>query len=160
MITGIVALEQSQGIGYKGSMPWPHLNDDLKFFKEKTLGNIVVMGRKTWESIGSKNLPSRVNIVISSLPVLNCHKSFINTKDVIPYCQNIFPTKEIFIIGGRTIYDKFLPVIDKFYITEIEKTFVCDTYFNYNFVKDKYKNIKIVSSYTTPVPFSIKEYSI
>ncbi|MCV6900975.1 dihydrofolate reductase, partial [Escherichia coli] len=53
-------------MGYKGGLPWPHNSEDMKWFKESTRGDVVVMGRKTWESIGKKPLPKRKNIIISS----------------------------------------------------------------------------------------------
>jgi len=65
MIKCIVAVDQGQGIGFNGSMPWPTLKEDLSWFKEKTLDHIVLMGSNTYRSLG-KNLSNRINIVISS----------------------------------------------------------------------------------------------
>ena len=65
MINCLVAVERNQGIGFEGQMPWPRLKGDMSWFREKTTDQIVIMGRKTWESIGGKNLPNRINIVIS-----------------------------------------------------------------------------------------------
>lgn len=140
MIGCLVAVDKNQGIGFNGSIPWPRLTGDLKWFKETTLNNIVIMGRKTWDSIGSKNLPGRINIVLSRNNIADCHKSFNNHKDALEFCTLKFPEKNIYIIGGAAIYEQYMDVIDKFYITEVDSKYKCDTFFNLTYVR---KNCKI-----------------
>ena len=158
MINGIVAVEKNHGIGFNGSMPWPRLYNDLRFFKEKTLDQIVVMGRKTWESIGSKPLPNRINLVLSNSTIhgANC---FSNKADwLLDYCRIFYPYKEIYIIGGSAVYQHYLPKINKFYITEINQSYECDTFFNMNYIQDNFKNVKELVQYTDPINYTIKEY--
>jgi dihydrofolate reductase len=65
MINAVVAVERDQGIGFEGSMPWPHLSKDLQWFKKLTSNQIVIMGSTTWKSLGCKPLPNRINVVLS-----------------------------------------------------------------------------------------------
>lgn len=160
MINCIVAVDKGQGIGYKNSMPWPHLPGDMTWFKQQTMNNIVIMGRKTWESLGCKNLPNRINIVISRLPVQGCHQSFNSTEAALSYCKKLFAAKEIYVIGGGIIYEQFLPSIERFLITEIEEQYECDVFFDIEYVKNKFIKEKIISTFNDPIKYTIKEYSL
>lgn len=162
MIGCLVAVDKNQGIGFNGSIPWPRLTNDLKWFKQITLGNVVIMGRKTWESIGSKNLPGRINIVLSRNNIPDCHKSFSITNDALEFCKTKFPDKDIYVIGGATIYQQYIDVIDKFYITEIDETYTCDTFFNLTYVQKNCKICKKLHHFekTLETPsYTINEYS-
>lgn len=107
-------------------MPW-HLPKDFKWFKEKTLGNIIAMGRTTYNSIG-RALPKRLNIVLSRNPELRLQDAFIgNFETVLSYFKE--SNIEVFVIGGSEIYRQFLPYADRLYITHIEHEFEGDTYF-------------------------------
>lgn len=126
-ISMIAAMAKNRAIGLEGDMPW-HLPDDLKFFKAKTTGKPVVMGRKTFESIGSKPLPNRPNIVISR-----------NTDLVIPgvqvyhsieaALQALQLEEEVVIIGGGQLYQEMLSQADRLYITLIDAHIEGDTFF-------------------------------
>lgn len=118
MIIGIVAIAKSFAIGKDGKLPW-HYSADLKFFKETTSGNVVVMGTNTWRSIG-KALPNRLNIVLSrsreiDLPVnvIGLH-SIDEVVELSKYCE-----RDIYIIGGAKIYEAFSDVIDKWVVTDV-----------------------------------------
>ena len=119
----IAAIDRKNGIGLNGSIPW-NITEDMQYFKEITSGHTVVMGRKTYESIG-KPLENRRNIIISS--------SFIaENKDieVITDPKEIFKLDgKIFIIGGSNIYKFFINYADKMFITQIEADFKCDSFF-------------------------------
>lgn len=123
----IVALsERDNGIGFEGKMPW-HLTDDLKEFKRITMGSTIVMGRKTFESIG-KPLPGRENIVVTKSKewkypgVTICND--LNSLFTLP-----FKTEEIFIIGGAEIYKQTLNDVENLYITMVKGEFTSDTFF-------------------------------
>ena len=125
-ISLIVAMASNQAIGLNNKMPW-HLSADLKKFKQITMGSPILMGRKTFESIG-KPLPGRSNIIISrntSYHQQDC-LVFNTINDAVAACQQ---GEEIFIIGGATLYESMLPLADKLYLTEIHKTFDADTFF-------------------------------
>ena len=121
MIIGMVAIAENFAIGRGGKLPW-HYSADLKFFKQTTTGNTVVMGRKTFESIG-KPLPNRLNIVISrsskieSRPNLIVIKSIAETIALSQYLKG-----DLFIIGGAEIYQSFAGTVQKWIVTEIPET--------------------------------------
>lgn len=125
-ISIIVAMASNQTIGLNNKMPW-HLSADLKNFKKITLGSPILMGRKTYESIGHP-LPGRDNIIISRNPEYKQQGCLVfNTiEDAISACSKY---KEIFIIGGATFYKAMLPKANFLYLTHINKEFDGDTFF-------------------------------
>ena len=160
MIKCIVAVDQGQGIGLNGSMPWPTLKKDLSWFKEKTLDHIVLMGSNTYRSLG-KSLPNRINVVISSQLHPKADFTFTDPIDAIKTLKERY-NKDIYIIGGQKIYDSLQHLVETFYITEIDYQYKCDTFFNLKFVKENFNNVeeieKINSTETTP-SYTIKEYT-
>lgn len=133
-ISMIAAMANNRVIGANNAMPW-HLPADLKHFKKVTLGKPIVMGRKTYESIG-KALPGRLNIVISSASdytlddatvVNSCEQAVQVATEHL--AQQTSQTPELMIIGGGTIYKHFLPLCHRLYLTHIDLTVNGDTYF-------------------------------
>lgn len=125
MITLIAACSKNRVIGKDGTLIW-HIPEDLKRFKKLTLGNPIVMGRKTYESIG-KPLPGRTNIILTrdkNFKVENC-LVYNKISDVL----EIFEKNNIFVIGGGEIYKQFLDRSDRIELTLIHKNFDGDTYF-------------------------------
>lgn len=130
-ISIIAAIGKNNEIGKKGDLPW-NMPKDLKHFKEKTLGHTVIMGRKTFESIG-KPLPKRKNIVITKNKEWK-HKSvetFDSLDKAIKYCEGAeAENSEVFIIGGGEMYKQAIEIAHKLYITKIDYTdSEADTYF-------------------------------
>lgn len=126
MISIIVAIASNNTIGSANSMPW-HLPEDFRHFKQVTMGKAVIMGRKTYESIG-RPLPGRRNIVITrntALHIEGCEMAS-SLDEAIALCN---PTEENFIIGGGEIYRQAMPLADKLYITHIAAEFEGDTRF-------------------------------
>lgn len=129
----IAAMARNGVIGKNGKMLW-HLPGDLKRFKKLTTGHIVIMGRKTYESIG-KPLPNRTNIIVtgkvdykaSQVVIVHSFEEAISRARQISECHS--PLKHIFIIGGAKIYEQALSVADEIYLTSIEQSFEGDTYF-------------------------------
>lgn len=126
MISIIVAHTRDFVIGKDGGIPW-HLPKDLAFFKKTTVGSTVIMGRKTFESIG-RALPNRKNIVITS------NDSFVVPDGVIK-CSSLEDAIKMvgndnaFIIGGGTIYQHAIKFVDRLYITVVDANIEGDTYF-------------------------------
>ena len=122
----IVATDRNWAIGNKGNLLC-HIPGDLKYFKEKTIGKTVVMGRKTLESLpGGRPLPGRDTIVLSK--TLESGEGFTVCKDVeevVRICEG----KEVYICGGETVYRQFAPYCDTLYITRIDEEFEADAYF-------------------------------
>lgn len=148
----ITAMTYENVIGKNGKLPW-HLPDDLKYFKEKTLHHSIIMGRKTYESIGKK-LSNRNSII------LTYNELFID-KDV-QVAHNIDDAvrmatetdNEPFIIGGEKIYNVFLPIVDKLYITYIHKSYDGDVFFP-SFDKENFN--EVFSNKLSEMTFSILE---
>lgn len=123
----IAAVDKNQLIGNRGEIPWK-LPADLKYFKETTMGAPVIMGRKTFESIGFP-LPGRKNIIMTknkNYTAEGC-KVVHSKREVLN--DFLEKDKEAFIIGGAEIYRIFLPYSKKLYLTIIEHEFSGDTYF-------------------------------
>jgi dihydrofolate reductase len=118
MIIGIVAVDRNLAIGKGGKLPW-HYSADMKFFKETTIGNTVVMGRHTWLTI-KKPLPDRLNVVLSNQLDQPAQDSLVVLSDaqsVLSLARSI--TGHLFIIGGAKVYESFLPHIERWIVTEI-----------------------------------------
>ncbi|HEX2926630.1 MAG TPA: dihydrofolate reductase [Ruminiclostridium sp.] len=125
MISMIWAMGRNNALGCKNRMPW-HIPADFAYFKRITMGKPVIMGRKTFESLG-KPLPGRINIVISRDTGYKPEGCIaVNSIDeAIGYIGQ----EEAFIIGGAEIYRAFLPIADKLYVTEIYEEFEADAFF-------------------------------
>ncbi|HXB13635.1 MAG TPA: dihydrofolate reductase [Bacteroidia bacterium] len=127
IISLVAAASDNNVIGINNTLPWK-MPADMKFFKNLTMGHIVIMGRKTFESMDNKPLPGRINVVISR------KKNFsTNGCTVLDSLAEAFTKfgdqKEVFIIGGSQIFNTSLPQADKIYLTRIHHTFNGDSYF-------------------------------
>jgi dihydrofolate reductase len=120
MIIGIVAIARNFAIGKGGKLPW-HYSADLKFFKQTTSGNAVVMGRKTFDSIG-KPLPNRLNLVLSrNKEIENSQVIVLRNQTEVPELAK-YLKGDVFIIGGASIFREFADLIDQWLVTEIPET--------------------------------------
>lgn len=129
-VNAILAMDMNGGIGKNNSLPWPHSHQDMNWFKRNTIGGVVVMGRKTWESLGSKKLPNRKNIVITNSQVSGDPDEiyFGEMEKVLQVIQNDNPEKTIWVIGGADIYRQALPFCGKLYLTKFKQEYECDSY--------------------------------
>jgi dihydrofolate reductase len=137
----IVAICENNGIGYNNSLPW-NIKEDLKIFSKLTRGNnnnAIIMGRNTFESLPNNFLPKRDNLILSSSIIIdekredNIIKTFDNINSIIKFC-NSKNYQEVWIIGGQLIYESFLRknIVNKLFITKINKKYLCDKFFYYN----------------------------
>ena len=118
MITGIVAVDKNGAIGKGGKLPW-HYSADMKFFKETTTGNAVVMGRKTWLTL-KKPLPNRVNIVLSRKAEIEAQDSVVVLREVdtvLALAKTL--DCDLYVIGGEQVYGSFLPHIARWIVTRV-----------------------------------------
>ncbi len=125
MIAIIVAFAKTQVIGNKGCIPWK-IKGEQKRFKELTTGNVVVMGRRSYEEIG-KPLPNRTTIVVSRTKKFegeNCY-----TVSSLREALELAGDRDVYISGGARLYEEALPIVEKMYITEIDCEIDGDTYF-------------------------------
>lgn len=148
MIKAIVACDTEMGIGKNGTLPWPANKEDLKKFKEKTTGHVVVMGSKTWDDpFFPGPLKDRINVVISSNPDKYFEEGAqhaLSSCD-INYIKQIAKDKDIWIIGGASIYSQFSEHIEELHLTNIPGYFGCDTFLDIDI-----DDFTIVNSNITP----------
>ncbi len=125
-ISLIVAIAENNVIGKNNDLIW-HLPDDLKHFKSNTKGHTIIMGRKTFESIGSKPLPKRENIVISRSPQSPVEGVLFTTS--LQEALKLSTDREPFIVGGAEIYRQSMDIVDVMEITRVHESFEGDTFF-------------------------------
>ena len=124
MIIFVWAEDEKGAIGKDGGLPWK-LPNDMKFFKETTTGHTVLMGRKTFESMGNRPLPNRQNLIMTRQ--LDYQADGVT---VVHHLDDIVGNNEdIYVIGGSEIYKQFMPVVDVLWQTKIAGDFDGDTFF-------------------------------
>ena len=117
-LIGIVAVDRMGAIGRGGALPW-HYSADLKFFKERTVGNVCVMGRRTWGSL-RRPLPDRLNVVLSRGPEIDSRPGVVVLRDaqsvlsLAPYLS-----RDVYVIGGAEVFRAFAPVIEEWIVTRV-----------------------------------------
>lgn len=127
-ITLIAALSDNHVIGHDGKIPW-RLPEDMKLFKRLTTGNTVVMGRKTYESMG-KPLPNRNNIVLSSSLLASSSQGIIVCKTLEDALRVAEPfNKEVFMIGGSKVYEQSLSLAQRMYLSYVQGNYEGDAFF-------------------------------
>lgn len=140
MISIIVATDAMGGVGKDNDIPWMgQFPEDMKFFKKTTNNGIVVMGNNTWNSLpqAHRPLPNRYNIVVTSMYKDSQSKSqsvMIPSDDfsVVHQIQSLHEESDIFIIGGPTLWNSTLSIVDRIYITKIPGDYNCDVFFQPN----------------------------
>lgn len=166
MINIIVAVDQNEGIGKDGKLPWPKIPSDMKRFRDLTKNSVVIMGRKTYDSIG-KPLKGRFNIVLTS----NAHKHtnrenivFSNDFTEALNCARVASLEaccDIFIIGGASIYKHYMPIVGRVMMTTVSDSYDCDTFFpfdtmhRYDWIPEELR-IPNLAFHKDPVPSSFK----
>ena len=129
MINAIFAADSQGGIGKNGSLPWPKNSEDLRWFKQNTVGHIVVMGGNTWrDPLMPKPLPGRINVVITSQTVdtegvIVYNKDY---KECLRELQSQHPDKDIYIIGGASLFNDTRDLIERVVLTRFTESYDCD----------------------------------
>lgn len=129
MIIGLFAIDDGNGIGIDGRLPWPHNKDDMKWFKSTTEQQIVVMGKNTWNSCDMpKPLPGRLNILVTNKFIENPHIEQFrgDIPEALTLIKDSNPDKNIFVIGGVNVLLQARPVLEKLYITRIPGEYQSD----------------------------------
>lgn len=129
MIAIIAAMAENCVIGRDGKIPW-HLPEDMKRFRELTMGQIVVMGRRTWEEIGEP-LPGRVTCLVSASCDIQQENMFTvsSLPEAVRQAERMYPERHIFLCGGASIYQEGMRLADRIYLTVLDRTVEGDTYF-------------------------------
>ncbi|AMO25830.1 dihydrofolate reductase [Bacillus phage Thurquoise] len=135
-ISLIAAIGKNNEIGLDNELLW-RCKEDFDWFKKQTYNKPVVMGRKTYESIG-KPLPHRINIVLSRDESYDPHESVLVLPSVAAVFSELKKYREVMIIGGANVYKQFMPFANRLYLTELDKEFEADSFFP-SFVKGDYR---------------------
>lgn len=140
-LTSIVALNEDGAIGAGNALPW-RIRSDLRFFRQTTVGNVVIMGRRTFDSLG-KCLPERQNIVVTHRFALfpgtdtcQCSGGIVEALSLADRLSSR-PRREVYVIGGASMYEQFAPYVDRYLITEVRKAVpAADTFFDRSIIGD------------------------
>ena len=160
ILSAIAAMAANRTIGVNGDLPW-RIPEDFKFFKDKTSGHIMIMGRKTFESLGGA-LPKRLHVVITRQKDYEPEGAhvFATIAEAIEFSQQQTDSgawpEEVFIIGGGEIYKQMLDSTDRIYLTEIQKDVDGDTKFP-EFSDDDFEETERTHR-SQPVPFDFVTY--
>lgn len=145
----IVAMAKNRTIGVNNTLPW-RCPEDLKHFKTLTMGHHMIMGRKTFDSIG-KPLPGRITVVVTRNTGLNIEGCLMahSLEQAIAKCTE---DEQVFIVGGAELYAQAMPLVDTLYITEIQQDVEGDAHFP-EFARDEWKEVsRELRAQETPQP--------
>lgn len=156
VVAHIAAMAENRVIGRSGGMPW-HIPEDFKFFKETTMGHAMIMGRKTWDSIG-RVLPGRITILVTKNARFKAPDGALVTSSISAAIALCDAKKdewghECFIVGGGEIYKESLPIIDRIYLTLVHQKVDGDTYYP-EFSTTEFRQIKNEPHLEGAVPFT------
>ncbi len=159
ILSQVAAMARNRVIGKDNKLPW-HLPEDMKFFREITKGHILILGRKTFESLG-KPLKGRLHLVVTRQPLKSTDPLVIYVDSVSSALEEIKKVasqwpEEIMIIGGGEIYRQTLSQTDRIYLTVIEKDFEGDAHFP-EFSDHEFKLVD-QKQHSDPLPFSFRIY--
>lgn len=164
MLRLIVATSPEGIIAIDGKMPW-HITEDLKRFKRYTVNNICIYGRKTLESIG-RVLPNRINYIISNTLTLDDIQKYNTKKDIVEVYKEIdiaiakatayYPNKDIYIIGGKSIYDACWRIVEEVELTVINKEYI--TYKGEDILRIEFNNFNDLFSLKNRIRTEYAEY--
>lgn len=160
-LSHIVAVSQNDVIGVNNDLPWD-IPEDMKFFRDKTKGKALIMGRKTYESVGHP-LPNRLSVVVTRQKDYKVDSPLVviqpDIKSAIEFCRSQVAKygDEVFIIGGGEIFKETMAVVDVIYLTRIHKDFAGDI--KYPLVDPKKFALVEQRDRQEPVPFSFLTYS-
>ena len=154
MIKAIMAIDEMGGISKGQSMPWPKNSIDLKWFKENTINNVVVMGRKTWDDpFMPTPLKSRINVLITNKDnkLIKGADYYLsgNINNQIKNIQSKYIDKDIFIIGGSEIINLTFDLIEQFYLTRIYGNYNCEKFIDITSIENNMKMIKKINGDST-----------
>jgi dihydrofolate reductase len=145
MIVAIFAVDEESGIGKEGKLPWSMIKEDMKWFKENTQDQVVVMGKKSWDSPDMlKPLPKRHNVVFTNnFFDFNVEQIKGDVCESLKLLESQHPNKTIFVIGGANIIAQSVPVLDKILLTRVPGTYDCDTFIPLDDILPKFNLINV-----------------
>ena len=139
MIRAILACDDEWGIGKDGDLPWPHNPADLKWFKECTTGGVVAMGKSTWDSLPTKPLPNRNNVIVTSSEMDKSGPYHFLTFDQAPsHLKSMAKLQDVWVIGGAQLVNGLLSHIDEIWLSRIKGTYNCDVFLPRELIETTY----------------------
>jgi len=156
MINAIFACSFGGGLGNNGSIPWKLDKRDMAWFKEKTMNQVVIMGKNTWNDPKMpKPLPGRICYVVTSedMPRVNTISGDIVGK--IAEIEREYPDKDVFIIGGKQLLEQCRPILDNIYLTYVKQTHWCDTRINLTDYLDGYRISTVIPTEDNALTFTV-----
>jgi|SRR6056300_288025 dihydrofolate reductase len=141
MIRAILACDEEWGIGREGGLPWPNNSDDLKWFKETTMGSVVAMGRNTWDSLPNKPLPGRNNVVVTSRLDEDYDKGgyhCMKFENAAIELVNMNRLQNVWIIGGSQLFIGLIDILDEIWLSRISGKYNCDTFLPGTLIQEKF----------------------
>lgn len=154
MFSIIAAIGKNRELGNRGGLVF-HIREDMKFFKETTMGREVVMGHRTWDSLPGK-LPGRKNVVVARKEIKGADEAVTDLPRYIR--ENKDTEEEIFVIGGGMLYTEFLPVARNLYLTEVDAEREADVFFP-EFDKAEYERVKLGEGADNGVRYEFVKYT-
>jgi dihydrofolate reductase len=135
-INAILAHDRNYGIGKNGGLPWPHNDADMKWFRDCTRGHVIIMGRKTWESIGYKKLSGRINVVVTRSKLNQGEDPDLiyygDMPSLVKSLKEKYPHLKLWFIGGADLYRQALSLCDHIYTTKFPEDYNCDVSISVN----------------------------
>jgi dihydrofolate reductase len=129
LIRAILACDDDWGIGKDGDLPWPHNPADLKWFKECTTGGVVAMGKATWDSLPTKPLPNRNNIIVTSSEMdKDGPYHFLTFDQASANLKSMAKLQDVWVIGGAQLVNGLFAIIDEIWLSRINGTYDCDVF--------------------------------
>ena len=122
----ILACDRNWGIGKNNSLPWPYIAEDMKWFRDNTMGGTVVMGKNTWISIGRRPLPDRRNIILTHDPDFYEKEGYPTNTVFTNGPFDPLENRPIWIIGGLAVFKSFIDKCSRIYLTRIQGVYDCD----------------------------------
>lgn len=152
MINAMFATDEANGMGFDGKLPWPHNKEDMRWFKSHTAGDVVVMGRKTWEGGMPKPLPGRLNWVVTGSTLKNDQAEVFLQKGangvwnnspvaLVKWLNEKHRDRTIWVIGGSMLLQSMAGIFDRVYHTKITGTYECDTFLDPQAMLSGYESI-------------------
>lgn len=158
MINAIFAVDQFGGMGFNGTLPWPHNTEDMQHFKNLTTNHVVVMGRKTWDDPKMpKPLPNRTTYVATNRPVFNAAQISGDIKTEILNLEKTHSDKIVWVIGGPDLLEQCDGLFDRLYLTHFKGSYKIDARINLKSFLLGWKPIMASAPINNPCTFVIYE---
>lgn len=158
MINALFAVDQYGGMGFNGTLPWPHNSEDMKHFKQLTNGQVVVMGRTSWDDPKMpKPLKGRTVYVATNHQVFNAAQIKGNLKEEILKLEKMHPDQIIWVVGGPAVLEQCTGIFDKMYLTHIKGSYKIDTRVNLKTMLSGWHPVRASSDATNNFTYVIYE---